>query len=531
MEKNKNTSSTTWALILFTIGVFMAALDNGIVSAALQTINTSFDVPDNWGAWGVTIYTLGLAISVPIVGKLSDKYGRKKLFIIEISLFALGSFLIAISPNFTFYLISRFIQAMGGGGIFIIGSSYVLSTFPLEKQGKALGLLGAMNGVGAVLGPNIGSFILDLTGNWHYLFLINVPIAIVLVLLGIFKIKESKEPSSKKLDFFGTVLLSFAILGIMYGITNLDGVNLVESFMQPEVYGFILAGVLVFIALLFHEKRLEGKGGDPILPFTLLSKAPYLVTLLIGSLSGALLASMIFVPSFASTILGISESSSGYWMTPLALASGVGAALGGVLADKKGPVFAVAVSGIISFVGFLLFAEWANDGFSFIIASIVAGCGIGVLLGAPLNMLATEKTQNAKGSSLATLSLMRTIGMTLAPTIFAGFLARSYNKVPDLFETEFPDVLQKNLEAAGIDESQMAMAEQMAQSTSGMDMNSLMASIEKIPDEGIRNVIEQSVSDITTMAGQSGFSLMYVSAAVMAALILILVPILSKVRK
>ena len=125
--------------------------DNGIISAALTTINSSFDVSANWGAWGVTIYTLGLAISVPIIGKLSDRYGRRKLFIIEIAIFGLGSLLVALSPNFTFYLIARFIQAMGGGGIFIIGSSHVLSTMPVEKQGKALGMLGGMNGIAAVL--------------------------------------------------------------------------------------------------------------------------------------------------------------------------------------------------------------------------------------------------------------------------------------------------------------------------------------------------------------------------------------------
>ncbi|MEE1131705.1 MAG: MFS transporter, partial [Caryophanon sp.] len=195
METKRRVSSQTWAIILFSLGVFMAALDNGIISAALTTINDSFGVDANWGAWGVTLYTLGLAISVPIVGKLSDRYGRKKLFIVEIAIFGLGSLLVALSPNFTFYLIARFIQAMGGGGIFIIGSSHILSTLPIEKQGKALGMLGGMNGMAAVLGPNVGSIILDWTGSWHWLFLINVPIAIFLVVMGILKLEETKDPT------------------------------------------------------------------------------------------------------------------------------------------------------------------------------------------------------------------------------------------------------------------------------------------------------------------------------------------------
>src|SRR5690606_26571185 len=102
-------SSQFWALLLFSVGVFMAALDNGIISSALTTINRHYDVTDNWGAWGVTIYTLGLAISLPIVGKLSDRYGRKKLFIFEIALFGLGSALVALSSSFGFYLAARFL--------------------------------------------------------------------------------------------------------------------------------------------------------------------------------------------------------------------------------------------------------------------------------------------------------------------------------------------------------------------------------------------------------------------------------------
>src|SRR5690625_383562 len=180
----KRDTSQKWPIALFTIGVFMAGLDNGIISAALTTIYNSFGVSPTWGAWTVTLYTLGIAVSVPIIGKLSDNYGRKKLFIIEILLFGIGSYLVAISPNFTILLVARFIQAIGGGGIFIIGSSYVLATMPKQHHGTVLGLLGGMHGISAVIGPNIGAIILHLTGNWHWLFYINIPIAIFLIIMG-----------------------------------------------------------------------------------------------------------------------------------------------------------------------------------------------------------------------------------------------------------------------------------------------------------------------------------------------------------
>ncbi|WP_261382358.1 MFS transporter, partial [Bacillus licheniformis] len=360
----------------------MAALDNGIISAALTTINDSFQVSPSWGAWGITLYTLGLAVSVPIVGKLSDRYGRKKLFIIEVLLFGAGSLLVALSQNFPMFLLARLIQSLGGGGIFIIGSSHILTALPKEKQGTALGLLGAMNGIAAVLGPNIGSFILDMTGSWHWLFLINLPIAAALIILSVPLMKETKGGTRKPLDLAGTVILSLAILAVMYGITNINGQRLSAVLSDPKVYFFLLIGCALFAGLIFYEKRVELKGGDPILAYSLLKNKVFQWTLFIGFLSGGLLAAVIFIPAYAEQYLHVAPEKAGYWMTPLALASGIGAGLGGMLADRKGPVKAARLSGVISFAGFLLLSSWVTEKWEFVLASIIAGVGFGFLLGA-----------------------------------------------------------------------------------------------------------------------------------------------------
>lgn len=526
----------TWAIVLFSIGVFMAALDNGIISAALTTINSSFGVSANWGAWGITLYTLGLAISVPIIGKLSDRHGRKKLFLIEITLFGIGSLLVALSPNFYFYLGSRFLQALGGGGIFIIGSSHILSTLPIEKQGKALGMLGGMNGIAAVLGPNFGSIILDLTGNWHFLFLINIPIAIFLVLFGFLKLEETKDAETGKLDLFGTVLLSLAILGIMYGLTNIDGVKFFDSFLQPSVYGFLIAGTIIFIGLLYHESRLENRGGDPILPFRLLKQPPYLVTLLIGAFSGALIAGMIFIPAFSEQVLGVATENAGYWMTPLALASGIGAAMGGVLVDKRGPIITVFLSGVIAALGFFLVPTWIDFKWQFIITSSTAGLGMGIILGAPLNILATERLESDKGSALATLSLCRQIGITLAPTIYAGFIARSFNQLPSLFKTEFPTILQDNLQKANVSGESMAELQQITQQfasspNSNVSHESMVEVVAQIQDPTLKEVIQSSVDQLTFSVAHNGYTGLFYTATSVALLTIVATFILIPLRK
>ncbi|WP_075980378.1 MFS transporter [Bacillus massilinigeriensis] len=527
-------SQHTWAITLFAIGIFMAQLDNGIISAALSTINRSFDVDANWGAWGITIYTLGLAISLPIVGKLSDRYGRKKLFIVEIALFGIGSFLVALSPNFAFYIISRFIQSLGGGGIFIIGSSHVLTVVEPSKQGKYLGLLGGMNGVAAVLGPNIGSFILDLTGSWHVLFLINVPIAIALVIFGFIKLENSKDPKPGRLDLVGTIILSFSILAIMYGLTNID-VDILKSLQQPNVWGFMIAGIILFAGLLTHEGKLErNPNGDPILSVKLLKQPRYLMVLLIGALSGGLLASMIYIPSFTEQVLGITAENSGYWMTPLALTAGIGAGLGGAFVDRKGPIFAVVLSGVIGAIGFMLFPLWLDGKMEFIVASSIAGVGIGIILGAPLNILSTEGLTSDKGSAVASLSLARQIGMTIAPTIYAGFLARAYNNMDSLFANDFQDILQKNIEKADLSTEAMQELGRIGQQMAGaskMSESQINKIVGSIQDPGLKDVIYDSVNQLTHIAAQNGFDGLYWTAAIIGLAIVLLAFVLSPLRK
>lgn len=510
------TKSQRWSLILFSIGVFMAQLDNGIISAALTTLIYEFEVSANWGAWMVTIYTLGLAVSIPVVGKLSDRYGRKRLFLIEVFLFGLGSLLVALSTSFEMMLASRLIQSLGGGGIFLIASSHVLSTFPMEKQGAALGMLGGMNGIAAVLGPNVGAFILDVTGHWPWLFLINLPIAVVVLIAGWKMIQESREDAAYSLDYPGIVLLALSILGVMYGLTNLSGVDMLESFLQPDVYGFIGAGIALFIVLLLWERRVVRKDKDPILPIRLMGRPNYLLALLLGAFSGAILASVIFIPAYVEQVLGVAASKAGYFYTPLALASGIGAGGGGALVDRKGPIFAMVLAGILSFIGAILFPLWVTETWQMIVASCILGMGFGIMLGAPINMLATENTDN-KGTALGTMSLFRQIGMTLGPAIYAGFIARAFLSLGDR--------IQDNLAEAGIDPSSVP-AGQMS-GLQDLEYPEMVAQIQQIPVPPVRDAILSALHDAVSW----GYGNLYMAAAVVSALSLLTTITLHFVRK
>src|SRR5690625_5769701 len=207
-----------------------------------------------------------------------------------------------------------------------------------------LGLIGGMNGIASVIGPNIGSFLIDLTGSWHWLFLINVPIGVALVIFGYLTLHETKEEVLSKIDFLGISLLSFSILSIMFAINNFGQGDLLASFLDWTVLGLLILGIIFFITLIFIEKRNEKVDVDPILPFSLLKKPTYSVTMILPLLSGTCIGPFMLIPSFAEQILSIPAEKSGYWMTPLALASGIGAGGGGYFVDKQGPVKTLALS-------------------------------------------------------------------------------------------------------------------------------------------------------------------------------------------
>lgn len=514
MAETKKKAGGNIGFAILLVGVFMAALDNGIISAALTTINSSFDVSATSGSWGITLYTLGLAVATPIVGKLADRYGRKKLFLIEVAIFTIGSLGVALSPNFELFLAARLFQSFGGGGIFIIASSHVLSTFAKEKQGSKLGLLGGMNGIASVVGPNIGSFLIDLTGNWHWLFLINVPIGVLLLAFGWITLQETKTEVLSKIDFLGISLLSFSILSVMFAVNNMGEGNLLDSLLGWSTLGLLLLGVVIFAVLIFVEKRNETSGVDPILPYHLLRKPTYSITMIMGMLSGIFIGSIIFIPSFVEQILGITAAKSGYWMTPLALASGIGAAGGGYFVDKQGPVKTLIFSGIISIIGFGGLGLFVDSKLTFIIFSVIAGIGFGFVLGAPLTVLTSNAAGEQKGSAIGTLSVARQVGLTISPTIFAAFIQQGFGKLSTL--------IPEKLQAHGIDPSDIP--EGMMDQVSGSGYANIQESIAQIPVPEVQDAMHEAFQ----AAVRSAYEPIYLTTAVMALILIILSASFSK---
>jgi MFS family permease len=210
-------------LVLF-LGVLMGALDIAIVAPALPSIQNFFGVGDRALAWTFTIYVLFNLIGTPLMAKLSDMFGRRSIYILDVTLFALGSLIVSFAPSnlFAVLLAGRALQGFGAGGIFPVASAVIGDTFPPEKRGGALGLIGAVFGLAFLVGPILGGIILSFTG-WQWLFLINLPIAAVVIFMGMKLLPTTRPATRRPFDLPGMLTLGITLGSLAFGLNQIDG--------------------------------------------------------------------------------------------------------------------------------------------------------------------------------------------------------------------------------------------------------------------------------------------------------------------
>lgn len=433
--QNKN-SKTGLIMALYLMGIFMGAVDTGIVSPARTIIQNSLGVNDNTGIWMITIYTLAYAAVIPVSGKLADRFGRKYIYIISVALFGAGSVICgaaSFAGSFEVLLLGRVVQALGGGGIIPIATAEFGTTFPEEKRGMALGLVGMVFGVANIIGSSIGSFILKIAGNanWYWLFYVNIPICIFIVIGGLVYIKNHKVQEVKKIDIFGTAILVGMILSVLYGLRNIDFFSFNNSIRSTGVYPYLLVFFLLLPVFVIAEKRAE----DPIMNLSYFTNPRIFIVLTMSVIVGVSMMGMVFIPQFAENALKMPSGTGGYYVAVLGIFAGVGSPLSGKLIDKYGAKKVLMFGFFVTMIGALFIVLVATEASSLpsVIASLVLiGLGMGFTIGTPLNymMLANTKPEESN-SALATLSLVRSIGTAVAPAIMVGFISHAGLSVGD----------------------------------------------------------------------------------------------------
>lgn len=442
MNERAADSNIVLIAVLYLAGVFMGALDTGIITPARTIIQNDLGVDAASGIWMITIYTLAYAVSIPVMGKLADRHGRKSIYLSSIFLFGAGSLFCGLSQatgSFSLLLAARAVQAVGGGGILPVANAEFGTTFPPEKRGLALGLIGGVFGIANVFGASAGSAILDIFGqhNWQFIFYINLPISLFIIIAGLLALKNSTTESTSKIDSLGITVLSIMILALLYGLRNVDFFNLGATISRTDVYPFLILFALAVPLFILIEKRAR----DPVMNLKYFTDKNIVLTLAISFLTGFIMMGIIFAPQFCENALMIKTGSGGYLIIILGIFAGIGAPISGRLIDRFGVKIVLAggfAATIISALFLIFVTTAAPTLFTVFVGLMFIGIGIGFTMGTPLNyMMLANTAEKEAGSALAVLSLLRSIGMSVAPAVMVAFVAHAGASV----QTEISSVL------------------------------------------------------------------------------------------
>ncbi|MGE8207082.1 MDR family MFS transporter [Heyndrickxia sp. NPDC080065] len=411
------------------LGILMASMDNTIVVTAMGTIVGDLGGLDSF-VWVVSAYMVAEMAGMPIFGKLSDMFGRKRFFIMGLILFMAGSILCATADSITQLSIYRAIQGIGGGALVPIAFTIVFDIFPPEKRGKMGGLFGAVFGLSSIFGPLIGAYITDYI-SWHWVFLINLPLGILALVLVTFFYYESKQHVQQKIDWWGAITLVGAVVCLMFAL-ELGGKKF--DWDSSVILGLFAGFIGLSLIFIWVEKKVS----DPIISFKMFQKRLFAGSTLVALFYGAaFMAATVYIPIFVQGVYGGSATNSGLILLPMMLGSVVSAQLGGFLTTKLSYRNIMFFSGVITIIGMFLLTTLTPETKRIVLTlyMIITGFGVGfsfsVLGMASIHNFGTEQ----RGSATSTSNFVRSLGMTIGITIF-GMIQKNVfsNKMEDAFK-------------------------------------------------------------------------------------------------
>ncbi|RMF33992.1 MAG: MFS transporter, partial [Chloroflexi bacterium] len=348
----------------------------------------------------------------------SDAFGRRPIYVLDVALFALGSLMAALAPAFPLLLVGRSIQGLGAGGIFPVASAVIGDTFPPDRRGRALGLIGAVFGLAFLIGPILGGILLRF--GWPWLFLLNLPIAAVVIGLS-WRLLPSVRPDRRRpFDWTGMITLSVMLACLAYGLNQVDTRAIFASLVSPTVGPFLGGAVLLVLPFWWAEQRAP----DPILRPTLFRTRQ---AILAGGLSaGAGLgeAGLVFLPSLAVAALGVEKHTASFLLMPMVLAMAVGSPLVGRLLDQWGSKVVILAGSLLLTWGMILLGFLSAQLGFFLLAGVIVGLGLSALLGAPVRyIMLNEAPPRDRAAAQGAITLFTSIGQLVGGALVGAVAA------------------------------------------------------------------------------------------------------------
>lgn len=409
------------ALGVSTLVTFLVVIDISAVNVAFPSIRDDFEVSDSALSWIVSGYNIMVGSLLMVSGRLADSIGRRRVFLPGVFLFGLGSLLCAISPSATWLVSARLVQGIGGSIVSAAGFAVMLPGFPPARRSTAIGIAGAMGAVGAVVGPALGSLLIDLF-SWRAIFVINVPLCLFVLVLGPRLLAESRDPNATgKIDLVGVPIGTAAVAFIMFAIVQSESWGIGDS----RIIGLTIVGLALIPVLLYRSRTHP----EPLINLELFRYRSF------SSASvGMFLYGLAFTAGFLTNSLVLQDAwdqpirTVGLALIPSPLTAAGVSIMTGRSADRIGHRWLLGVGCFLCAVGYLLAATVLGDDpavFSqFVPISMITGVGVGLTVATWSSAGLSDIPPDNFGVAAATYGTLRQAAYGLGIAVVIALIAR-----------------------------------------------------------------------------------------------------------